>query len=89
MTDDQAAFVRENLLPIIRQVPQYDAPGAEPNPLRPMLWQLIWYVDWLEGQRRPLKHAAFWRRMDRAVRHVGKFPAWLRGSRKNERETKP
>lgn len=32
-----------------------------------------------------LTHAAFWDRMDRATRHVGKLPDWLKGSPRNER----
>ena len=32
-----------------------------------------------------LTHAAFWNRMDRATRHVGKFPDWVKGSPNNER----
>jgi hypothetical protein len=32
-----------------------------------------------------LTHAAFWDRMDRATRHVGKVPAWVKGSPINER----
>ncbi len=32
-----------------------------------------------------LTHAAFWNRMDRATRHVGKAPAWVKGSPINER----
>jgi hypothetical protein len=34
---------------------------------------------------RKLTHAAFWERMDRAVRHVDKYPDWLKGSPVNER----
>ena len=32
-----------------------------------------------------LTHAAFWDRMDRATRHVGKLPDWVKGSPNNER----
>ena len=32
-----------------------------------------------------LTHAAFWDRMDRATRHVGKLPDWVKGSPSNER----
>lgn len=32
-----------------------------------------------------LTHATFWDRMDRATRHVGKLPPWLKGSPSNER----
>ena len=32
-----------------------------------------------------LIHAEFWDRMDRATRHVGKVPAWVKGSPINER----
>jgi len=32
-----------------------------------------------------LTHATFWNRMDRAVRHVGKLPEWVKGSPINER----
>jgi len=32
-----------------------------------------------------LTHAAFWDRMDRATRHVGKAPDWVKGSPINER----
>jgi len=32
-----------------------------------------------------LIHAAFWDRMDRATRHVGKVPEWVKGSPTNER----
>jgi hypothetical protein len=34
-----------------------------------------------------LTHAAFWDRMDRATRHVGKLPDWVKGSPSNERST--
>jgi hypothetical protein len=32
-----------------------------------------------------LTHAAFWDRMDRATRHVGKLPDWVKGTPSNER----
>ncbi len=32
-----------------------------------------------------LTHATFWNRMDRATRHVGKLPDWVKGSPSNER----
>jgi hypothetical protein len=32
-----------------------------------------------------LTHAAFWDRMDRATRHVGRLPDWVKGSPNNER----
>jgi hypothetical protein len=32
-----------------------------------------------------LTHAMFWNRMDRATRHVGKMPDWVKGSPHNER----
>ena len=32
-----------------------------------------------------LTHATFWDRMDRATRHVGKLPDWVKGSPSNER----
>jgi hypothetical protein len=34
-----------------------------------------------------LTHAMFWNRMDRAVRHVGKLPEWVKGSPINERSS--
>jgi uncharacterized membrane protein YdfJ with MMPL/SSD domain len=36
-----------------------------------------------------LTHAAFWDRMDRATRHVGKFPDWVKGSPSNQRLASP
>jgi hypothetical protein len=36
-----------------------------------------------------LTHAAFWDRMDRATRHVGKAPDWVKGSPINERPAQP
>ena len=32
-----------------------------------------------------LTHAMFWNRMDRATRHVGRLPDWVKGSPSNER----
>ena len=32
-----------------------------------------------------LTHAAFWDRMDRATRHVGRLPDWVKGSPINQR----
>jgi hypothetical protein len=32
-----------------------------------------------------LTHETFWNRMDRATRHVGKLPDWVKGSPNNER----
>jgi hypothetical protein len=32
-----------------------------------------------------LTHATFWNRMDRAIRHVGKLPEWVKGSPINVR----
>jgi hypothetical protein len=32
-----------------------------------------------------LTHATFWNRMDRAIRHVGKLPKWVKGSPINVR----
>lgn len=34
-----------------------------------------------------LVHATFWNRMDRAVRHVGRLPEWVKGSPINERSS--
>ena len=31
-----------------------------------------------------LTHATFWNSMDRATRHVGKLPDWVKGSPSNE-----
>lgn len=38
---------------------------------------------------RKLAHAEFWERMDRATRHVGKYPEWVKGSPVNERPASP
>ena len=32
-----------------------------------------------------LKHPMFWQRIDRATRHVGKLPDWVKGSPINQR----
>ena len=49
MNCTQAEFFRETLLPIIRVAAGDDPDEREPNPLRPMLRQLLRYVDYLEA----------------------------------------
>jgi hypothetical protein len=55
MTDDQAKHFRENLLPIIRGTAEAGRePGLESNPLRPLLPQLIRYIDYLHAKQQTL-----------------------------------
>lgn len=50
MDCDQADFFRSKLLPIIRECAEdrNEPPPHERNPIRPMLQQLLRYVDYLE-----------------------------------------
>lgn len=55
MTDDQAKHFRENLLPIIRGTAEAGRePGLESNPLRPLLPQLLRYIDYLHTKLQTL-----------------------------------
>jgi len=39
----------------------------------------------MTGQKLTLTRAAFWDRLCRAARHIGKLPDWIKGSPRNER----
>lgn len=50
MDKEQADFFHEKLLPIIREAAEdRELDWKDRNPLRPMLQQVIGYVDYLEG----------------------------------------
>jgi hypothetical protein len=51
MDSEQADFFKAKLLPIIRETAEdREEPRHDRNPLRPMLRQVIRYVDYLEAK---------------------------------------
>lgn len=53
MDKDDAVFLKQEILPIIRESADEPDHRLDRNPLRPMLKQVIRYVGYLETQRRP------------------------------------